>query len=90
MSDDLISRKALKQDIYTDFYEHFTQYHDSDQTALIDMVMDDIDEISTAFDKEKVIDIIARANSAITVDDKNKALYWMKKLEEIVEKGGIE
>lgn len=53
-------------------------------------MLDMIKRSSTAFDKEKVIDIIARANSAITVGDKNKALYWMKKLEEIVEKGGIE
>lgn len=56
MSDDLISRKALKQAIDHDFYEHYTKYHDTDQRALIDMVMDDIDEMSTAFDKEKVIE----------------------------------
>ena len=41
MSDDLISRKALNQAIYTDFYEHFTQCHDSDQKALIDMVLNE-------------------------------------------------
>ena len=56
MSNDLISRERLKQAIDTDFREHFTQCHDSDQTALIDMVMDDIEEIPTAFDKEKVIE----------------------------------
>ena len=55
MSDDLISRKALKQAIDHDFYEHFTKYHDTDQRALIDMVMDDIDEMPVAFNKEKVI-----------------------------------
>ena len=43
----------------------------------------------TAFDKENVIKIISHVNSAIAVGDKN-ALYWMAKLEEIVEKGGIE
>ena len=56
MSDDLISRKALKQAIDHDFYEHYTKYHDTDQRALIDMVMDDIDEMPVAFDKEKVIE----------------------------------
>ena len=43
----LIDAERLKDAIYTDFWEHFTQYHDSDQTALIDMVMDDIDETPT-------------------------------------------
>ena len=55
MSDGLISRKALKQAIDHDFYEHYTKYHDTDQRALIDMVMDDIDEMPVAFDKEEVI-----------------------------------
>ena len=54
--DGLISRKALKQAIDHDFYEHYTKYHDTDQIALIDMVMDDIDEMPVAFDKEKVIE----------------------------------
>lgn len=43
----LIDADRLKDAIYTDFWEHFTQYHDSDQTALIDMVMYDIDEMPT-------------------------------------------
>ena len=36
----LIDADRLKRAIYTDFIEHFTYYHDSDQMALIDMVMD--------------------------------------------------
>ena len=43
----LIDADRAKDAIYTDFWEHFTQHHDSDQTALIDMVMDDIDETPT-------------------------------------------
>lgn len=50
---------------------------------------DTIAQQPTAFDREKVIKIISHVNSAIAVGDKN-ALYWMAKLEEIVEKGGIE
>ena len=42
-----IDADRLKQAIDHDYYEHYTKYHDSDQTALIDMVMDDIDEIPT-------------------------------------------
>lgn len=42
-----IDADRLKDAIYVDFWEHFTQCHDSDQTALIDMVMDDIDEMPT-------------------------------------------
>lgn len=48
-----------------------------------------IEQQPTAFDKENVIKIISHVNSAIAVGDKN-ALYLMAKLEEIVEKGGIE
>lgn len=51
----LIDADRLKETIHTDFSEHFTLYHDTDQTALMDMVMDDIDEMPTAFDKGKVI-----------------------------------
>ena len=40
-----IDADRLKQAIDHDYYEHYTKYHDSDQTALIDMVMDDIDEM---------------------------------------------
>lgn len=52
----LIDADRLKEAIHTDFSEHYTLYHDTDQTALFDMVMDDIDEMPTAFDKEKVVE----------------------------------
>lgn len=42
-----IDADRLKQAIDHDYYEHYTKYHDSDQTAMIDMVMDDIDEMPT-------------------------------------------
>lgn len=51
---------------------------------------EEIERQPTAFDRERAIDIIARTNSAITVNDKNRALYWMKELEEMIEKGGNE
>lgn len=96
MSDDLISRKRLKEAIHTDFAEHFTLYHDSDQTALIDMVMDDIDEAQTVFDKEKVIEKLKRLEKD-TFDYYNRYNDEMAFGESaafrsaigIVEKGGI-
>lgn len=80
---DLISRKALKQAIYIDFCEHFTQCHDSDQKALIDMVMNDIDEIPAAFDKEKVIEELEYYLF------EKYCVEGDEKVAEIVEKGGI-
>lgn len=43
----LIDANALKETVTTDYYEHFTRYHDTDQIALIDMVCDDIEEAPT-------------------------------------------
>lgn len=42
-----IDANALKETVTTDYYEHFTRYHDTDQIALIDMVCDDIEEAPT-------------------------------------------
>lgn len=87
MSYDLISRKAV-----IDILENmiFEVGKDLSKSYLLQDARERIIGLNTAFDKENVIDIIAHANSAITIGDKYKALYWMKKLEEIVEKGGIE
>lgn len=43
----LIDADALRQAVTTDYYEHYTQYHDSDQIALINMVEYDIEELET-------------------------------------------
>lgn len=79
----LIDADRLKETIHTDFSEHFTLYHDTDQTALMDMVMDDIDEMPTAFDKEKVIE---------ELEDYLFEKYCIEgdeKIDEIIEKGGL-
>ena len=96
----LIDADRLKAAIHTDFSEHFTLYHDTDQTALFDMVMDDIDEMPTAFDKEKVIEKLKdQYNYSRKVRNKNDNdyfEYWdgrtdsYKDAIEIVKKGGIE
>ena len=85
--DDLISRKALKQAIDHDFYEHYTKYHDTDQRALIDMVMDDIDEMPVAFDKEKVIEELRNPDNYTIVAGKH--FTTVDRSVDIVEKGGI-
>ena len=96
MSDDLISRKALKQAIDHDFYEHYTKYHDTDQTALFDMVMDDIDEMPVAFDKEKVIESIKIVTAGDVLNYNYPSEYvqgcvdMSKEIIKIIEKGGIE
>ena len=101
MSDDLISRKALKQAIYIDFCEHFTQCHDSDQKALIDMVTNDIDEIPAAFDKEKVIEELRQEaiyglgipEEKFYMDEGEYSSYCsisFSQAKRIIEKGGIE
>ena len=97
----LIDADRLKAAIHTDFSEHFTLYHDTDQTALFDMVMDDIDEMPTAFDKEKVIEELEnlKAQYFITIvnagDERLGFAYkyvWnaLNHAIEIVEKGGVE
>ena len=43
----LIDADALRETVITDYYEHYTQCHDTDQIALIDMVCDGIDEAHT-------------------------------------------
>lgn len=91
MIDDLISRKALKQAIDHDFYEHYTKYHDTDQRALIDMVMDDIDEMPVAFDKEKVIEELKGEIELCVTHPLFPGKYIKKnRAIEIVERGGIE
>ena len=84
----LIDADRLKAAIHTDFSEHFTLYHDTDQTALFDMVMDDIDEMPTAFDKEKVIEELRNPDNYTIVAGKH--FTTVGRSVEIVEKGGIE
>ena len=88
----LIDADRLKAAIHTDFSEHFTLYHDTNQTALFDMVMDDIDEMPTAFDKEKVIEELT-AGKFITIGGTTvgeSVNIRIDRAVEIVEKGGIE
>ena len=92
----LIDADRLKAAIHTDFSEHFTLYHDTDQTALFDMVMDDIDEMPTAFDKEKVINEIHISSAGMALSMSVSSSYAegyidaAKDIIKIVEKGGIE
>lgn len=66
-----IDADRLKQAIDHDYYEHYTKYHDSDQTALIDMVMDDIDEMPT----------LTPPNEPLTLEDAKKERYiWFTPL----------
>ena len=92
----LIDADRLKAAIHTDFNERFTLYHDTDQTDLFDMVMDDIDEMPTAFDKEKVIEELDKFTGEectlheCGIRSERCKPCIAKKAIEIVEKGGIE
>lgn len=86
----LIDADRLKEAIHTDFSEHYTLYHDTDQTALFDMVMDDIDEIPTAFDKEKVIEELKQISKALFMAENFNGAACINKAIEVIEKGGIE
>ena len=87
----LIDADRLKAAIHADFSEHFTLYHDTDQTDLFDMVMDDIDEMPTAFDKEKVIEELTAAKFITIGGDTvgESVNIRIDRAVEIVEKGGI-
>ena len=83
----LIDADRLKEAIHTDFSEHFTLYHDTDQTALFDMVMDDIDEMPTAFDKEKVIEELQNVSLKFRIAGNFNGSAVVDRAIEIVEKG---
>ena len=72
-----IDADRLKQAIDHDYYEHYTKYHDSDQTALIDMVMDDIDEMPT----------LTPPNEPLTRAERHK--YTRAELESITQETAI-
>ena len=92
----MIDADRLKAAIHTDFSEQFTLYHDTDQTALFDMVMDDIDEMPTAFDKENVIEELDKLTGEectlheCGIRSERCKPCIAKKAIELVEKGGIE
>ena len=94
MRDELINRKALKQYIDPACNENKTKYHDTDQRALIYRVMDDIDEMTVAFDKEKVIEEIKEIVSDCYLEYCGKYNNCLQcsadEAVKIVEKGGVE
>ena len=82
MSDDLISRKAVIEAV---------DRHTREDGTLDDDISIILEEVETAFDKEKVIEEL-RGEIHLTVHDPMIAGRYIKKKRaiEIVEKGGIE
>ena len=74
MSDDLISRKAVIESV---------DRHTRDDGTLDDDISVILEEVKTAFDKEKVIEELKTEGCIIDDEAGNRAV-------EIVEKGGIE
>lgn len=88
MSDDLISRKALKNEII----EYRKQFPiGSSERILVSMVIGFINTAPKAFDKEKVKSQIQNAIELAVSDPLFYGRYIKKQMAlEIVEKGGIE
>ena len=74
MSNDLISRKAVIEAV---------DRHTRDDGTLDDDISVILEEVETAFDKEKVIEELKEEGCIVDDDAGNRAV-------EIIEKGGIE
>ena len=85
MSDDLISRKAAIELVIAEYDRFQANGGSHSGRNELDKAIKMLQNMPTAFDKEKVINIIASANSHITMGNKMQALAYMAELERIVE-----
>lgn len=85
MSDDLISRKAAIELVIAEYDRFQVNGGSHSGRNELDKSIKMLQNMPTAFDKEKVINIIASANSHITMGNKMQALAYMAELERIVE-----
>ena len=84
MSDDLISREAAIALVYKLGYINVSNQYDFKANCRVDKIRQELVELPTAFDKEKVIE---------ELEDYLFEKYCVEgdeKIAEIVEKGGIE
>ena len=81
MNDDLISRKAVIE---------AADRHTRDDGTLDDDISVILEEVETAFDKEKVIEELKQISKALFMAENFNGAACINKAIEIVEKGGIE
>ena len=81
MSDDLISRKAVIESV---------DRHIRDDETLDDDISVILEEVETAFDKEKVIEELKQISKALLMAENFNGAACIDKAIEVIEKGGIE
>lgn len=96
MSDDLISREAAIALVYKIGYINVSNQYDFKANCRVDKIRQELIELPTAFDKEKVLDELGELTGEECTlhecgirSEKCKACI-AKKAIEIVEKGGVE
>ena len=92
MSDDLISREAAIALVYKIGYINVSNQYDFKANCRVDKIRQELIELPTAFDKEKVIEELT-AGKFITIGGNTVGEYVNIRIDravEIVEKGGIE
>ena len=95
MSDDLISREAAIALVYKIGYINVSNQYDFKANCRVDKIRQELIELPTAFDKEKVLDELGElTGEECTLHECGIRSEWCKpciakKAIEIVEKGGI-
>ena len=92
MSDDLISREAAIALVYKIGYINVSNQYDFKANCRVDKIRQELIELPTAFDKEKVIEELT-AGKFITIGGNTvgeSVNIRIDRAVEIVEKGGIE
>ena len=89
MSDDLISRRALLEAIDSSFVTPILKINMREEHKAVSKIWEIIVNMPTAFDKEKVIEELQRADPIIRTFV-GKSFTTIERAIEIVEKGGIE
>lgn len=91
MSDDLISRKAVVDLINKLGYINVSNHDDFRANCRMDKIRQEVSELPTSFDKEKVIEELKEQIELVSYNPTTAGRYIKKdRVIKIVEKGGIE
>lgn len=91
MSDDLISRKAVVDLIDKLGYINVSNHDDFRANCRMDKIRQEVSELPTSFDKEKVIGELKEQIELVSYNPIMSGIYIKKdRALDIVEKGGVE
>ena len=91
MNDDLISRKAVIALIDELGYINVSNHNDFKENCRVDKIRQEVVELPTAFDKEKVKQELEISSKLYSLNDRDCEFAIPQNIAlEIVEKGGIE